>query len=173
LAGRPANFFIPVHSQSGIETGMVRGLAKRSATGIRLFIWHIPIAKQTFVCQWLLPNTTHSSSHHPSLPPTFVALHHCHHHLSLRTIAHPAPPHHQPPWPITFIDHQQRRQHTNNPATPRHHQTRARSTCRPTVALLNGRPQCENEDMTTPQPHRSWPSDVPRRCRRGNPIQCP
>jgi hypothetical protein len=98
---------------------------EQSATGIQLFIWQMPIAKQTFVCQWLLSNMTHSSSHHPSLPPTFIALCHCHHHSSPHTIAHPAPPYHQPPPPITFIDHQQRQQHMNNTATPFHHQMSA------------------------------------------------
>ncbi|KIJ90701.1 hypothetical protein K443DRAFT_12988 [Laccaria amethystina LaAM-08-1] len=30
---------------------MVRGLAKRNDTGIRLFVWHMPIAKQTIVAK--------------------------------------------------------------------------------------------------------------------------
>jgi hypothetical protein len=75
----PAEF-----GQSGIETGMVRGLAKRNGTGIRLFVWHIAkqatAAKQTIVClaftTLLFPLTTTTSLRHrrqPSPPPPIVA----------------------------------------------------------------------------------------------------
>jgi hypothetical protein len=35
----PAEF-----GQSGIETGMVPGLAKQNDSGIRLFVWHMPMS---------------------------------------------------------------------------------------------------------------------------------
>jgi hypothetical protein len=75
----PAEF-----GQSGIETGMVRGLAKRNGTGIRLFVWHIAkqaiVAKQSIVCLaftiLIFPLTTTTSLRHrrqPSPPPPIVA----------------------------------------------------------------------------------------------------
>jgi hypothetical protein len=70
----PAEF-----GQSVIETGMVCGLAKRHDTEIRLFVWHMPIvkqtivAKQTIVCLAITLLIPHHHHHLPSSAlPTFA-----------------------------------------------------------------------------------------------------
>jgi hypothetical protein len=71
---------------------------ERNATGILLFIWRMLIAKQIFVCQWLLPNQhlfakhdTHLPKHDTFLSATLITA------ANLRHRRHASPP------PLPFI----------------------------------------------------------------------
>jgi hypothetical protein len=97
----PAEF-----GQSGIETGMVLGLAKLNDTGIRLFVWHMPIAKQAIIAKQTIVCLALFFSSPP--PPAFVTVRHRRHLVTLT--------HHLPSLRATFATYASHGQQT----TPRH-----------------------------------------------------
>jgi hypothetical protein len=67
---------LPEFRQSGIETGIVRGLAKRSAIGIWLFVWQRLFFSSLITTTSLRHRRQPSPPpphHNPNPPPTFVA----------------------------------------------------------------------------------------------------
>jgi hypothetical protein len=100
----PAEF-----GQSEIETGMVPGLAKWNDTEIRLFVWHMPIAKQAIIVKQTIVCLALFFSSPP--PPAFVTATNVCHRRHLVTLTH-----HLPSLRATFATYASHGQQT----TPRH-----------------------------------------------------